>query len=270
MIEKEELANLKKYFGLTYIVFWLLLGLTGYLIFLQVPIYVQNVIKNVCSWSPTFVLLIMYNKLFPNITIKEYFRLHFMKKQNSMMFLITLILQVSIALVAVLAFFKMTNKPLSTMSFISASSIIPVLIMDLTSGALGEELGWRAYGLNVLQKKYVPLTASLIIGVIWGLWHLPLMILSGYAGLDLVYYIIAFMVAVISFSIVITFFYNKSGNILIAMWMHFWFNFLLKIVIVDLLPLLIYIYISIGYLIMAIIIIVMNKRELLTIKKEII
>ena len=268
MIEKGELANLKKYFGLTYIVFWLLLGLTGYLIFLQVPNYVQNIIKNVCSWSPTFVLLIMFNKLFPNVTFKEYIRLHFMKKQNPMMFLMTLILQVSIALVAVLAFFKMNNKPFSTMSFISASAIIPVLIMDLTSGALGEELGWRAYGLNVLQKKYAPLTASLIIGVIWGLWHLPLMILSGYTGLELVYYIIAFMVAVTSLSIIISFFYNKSGNILIAMWLHFLFNFSLKIVIIDLLSLLIYM--SIGYMIVAIIIIVKNKSELLTIKKEIV
>ena len=59
------------------------------------------------------------------------------------------------------------------------------------------------------------------------------MILSGYSGLELVYYIMAFMVTIISFSVVITFFYNKSKNILIAMWMHFWFNFLLKIVIIE-------------------------------------
>ena len=147
------------------------------------------------------------------------------------------------------------------MVFISVSTIIPVVIINLTAGVLGEELGWRGYALNLLQKKYIPLISSLIVGVIWGLWHLPLIILSGYSGLELVYYMIAFMVAVISFSVIITFFYNKSKNVLIAMWMHFWFNFLLQIVIIDLLPLLIYV--SVGYLIIAILIVILNKKELL-------
>jgi len=117
------------------------------------------------------------------------------------------------------------------------------------------------YALNNLQKKYIPLTASLIVGVIWGLWHLPLMILSGYTGLELVYYIIAFMVAVISLSIIISFFYNKSKNIVIAMWIHFWFNFLLRIVEIDILPLLIYT--SVGYMISAILIVFLHNKELL-------
>lgn len=117
----------------------------------------------------------------------------------------------------------------------------------------------------MLQKKYVPLAASLIVGVIWGLWHLPLMILSGYSGLELAYYMIAFMVAIVSFSVIMAFFYNKSKNILIAMWMHFWFNFLLQIVIIDLLPLIIYL--SIGYLILAILVVLLNKNEFMKIEK---
>jgi membrane protease YdiL (CAAX protease family) len=36
----------------------------------------------------------------------------------------------------------------------------------------GEELGWRGYLLKALQTKKM-LTASLIIGVVWGLWHFP-------------------------------------------------------------------------------------------------
>jgi len=50
------------------------------------------------------------------------------------------------------------------------------------------------------------------------------------------------------------------------MWIHFWFNFLLKLVIIDILPLLMYI--SVGYLILAILIIIMNKNELLVKKEE--
>ncbi len=260
-MEKTEVTNLKKYFIFTYLFFWLLLGLTGYLISLDIPSQAQTAIKNICAWTPTFVILVMFKKLYQKLTFKEYLKQNFKMKINPGDFLYTFLLQAAILAAAVIAYFTFNNKPLNTMTFIASSSILPVIIIDLTSGALGEELGWRGYALNILQKKYVPLTAGMIVGVLWGLWHLPLMIISGYSGWELGYYIIAFMVAIISLSIVITFFYNKNKNILIAIWIHFWFNFLLKIVMIDLLPLLIYI--SAGYMILAILVVVLNKNELL-------
>jgi membrane protease YdiL (CAAX protease family) len=260
-MDEAEAKKLKIYFIITYLLFWLFIAIIGYLISIDVPLLVQTILKNVCSWTPTFVILIMFKKLYPDVSFKEYFKLHFTKKINLRNFLSSFLLQAAVAVAAVIAFFIITNKPLSTMTFIASSSILPVLITDLTSGALGEELGWRGYALNILQKKYAPLTAGVIVGIVWGFWHLPLMIFSGYSGLELVYYIVAFMVAVISCSVVITFFYNKSKNILIAMWMHFWFNFLLKIVIIDLLPLLIFI--SLGYFTIATLIVVFHKKELL-------
>lgn len=266
MLEKEDARNIKKYIVLAYMIFWLLLGLTGYMIFLKVPLYIQDIMKNVCAWSPTFAVLIMFKKLYPNITFKEYIKINFMKKINPMMFLISFLLQLLVLVIVIIAFFLINNKPLNTLTFISISNIIPVFIITITGGALGEELGWRGYALNLLQKKYIPIMAGLIVGIIWGLWHLPLWILSGYSGLELAYYIIAFMVGIISTSIIITFFYNKGKNILIAMWIHFWFNFLLKLVIIDILPLLIYT--SIGYMILVILIIIMNKNELLVKKEE--
>lgn len=148
------------------------------------------------------------------------------------------------------------------MTFISLANLLPAFIMAFFTGALGEELGWRGYALNVFQKKYTPLMSGIILGTIWGLWHLPLMIMSGFAGLELLYYNIAFMVSIISLSIIITYFYNKSKNVLIAMWLHFWFNFLLKMVIIDLLPLIVYV--SFGYLIVVILLVVFNRKEMLT------
>jgi membrane protease YdiL (CAAX protease family) len=38
---------------------------------------------------------------------------------------------------------------------------------------VGEELGWRGYAQPQLEKSYLPLIAALILGVLWGLWHLP-------------------------------------------------------------------------------------------------
>ena len=38
---------------------------------------------------------------------------------------------------------------------------------------VGEELGWRGYAQPELEKRYSPLVAALILGVLWGFWHLP-------------------------------------------------------------------------------------------------
>ena len=38
---------------------------------------------------------------------------------------------------------------------------------------VGEEIGWRGYAQPELEKSYLPLIAALILGVLWGFWHLP-------------------------------------------------------------------------------------------------
>lgn len=62
----------------------------------------------------------------------------------------------------------------STFAFIILfKKIYPGLMLftflaTLVKGPLGEELGWRGYALNELQKKYSPLKSFLIIGLLWG------------------------------------------------------------------------------------------------------
>ncbi len=253
--------NLTLYFIFTYLLFWVLLGAGGVLISKGIPEIFQNIIMIVVSWTPTFVILLMFKRLYPGTRLRDYFASNFLLKAKLRDFAVPFVLQFGVILAVVLCYLSINDITLKSLPIISAASILPAFIISLTSGAMGEELGWRGYALKVYQKKYSPLISSIFVGLIWGFWHLPLWIISGYSGLDLVLYSMAFVVAIISMSVVITYFYNRSGNILIAMWMHFLFNFTLQLVIIDLLQLIVYF--SIAYLILAIVLVASRKHELL-------
>ncbi|WP_112248659.1 CPBP family intramembrane glutamic endopeptidase [Kribbella monticola] len=46
------------------------------------------------------------------------------------------------------------------------------LVLTMTVGAAGEELGWRAYLQPYLQTRFSVLRSSLIVGLLWGFWHI--------------------------------------------------------------------------------------------------
>jgi len=56
-------------------------------------------------------------------------------------------------------------------------ALIPALALD--PGPLGEELGWRGFALPRMLTRWQPLAVSLILGLIWGVWHLPAFFIVG-------------------------------------------------------------------------------------------
>jgi membrane protease YdiL (CAAX protease family) len=258
---KKEASNLRLFFIFTYLMFWVMLVLTGILANLQVPKIVVDIMSNVAAWSPTFILLILFTKLFPGVTIKDFIKRSFGNKIKILDFFSAYIWQVLAFALVVCAYLLINGKSLNSLVFLNIGSVLSIFIITITAGPLGEELGWRGYALGIFQKRYSPLSSSLILGVLWGFWHLPLWFISGFSGTDLLIYISSFLLAIISTSILITYFYNKSRNILIAIWIHFWFNFLLKLVNFDLLPLLFYT--AIVYFLFVLVLLAANKEVMM-------
>ncbi|MGA2483575.1 MAG: CPBP family intramembrane glutamic endopeptidase [Candidatus Acidiferrales bacterium] len=81
--------------------------------------------------------------------------------------------------------------------------------VNLLFGALFEEIGWRGYLLPRLQSNSTGLRASLLLGIIWGMWHLPVRISFGsvtFAG---------FCLLTCGITVILTWLYNLSNGSLI-------------------------------------------------------
>jgi len=114
---------------------------------------------------------------------------------------------------------------------LSAGFWAGLIILNVLQGATGEEAGWRGFALPRLQETHGPVIASLILGLIWNFWHLPAWLLSGYSGLDLLIYVLAFSVSIISLSFLLTWISSKTPNNLVPIVItHFSFNTSLNLV----------------------------------------
>jgi membrane protease YdiL (CAAX protease family) len=100
----------------------------------------------------------------------------------------------------------------------TVDATIPIaLVMFVFSifpgSALGEELGWRGFALPHLQAGRSALRASIVLGALWGAWHLPLW-LTGTDSHPLSLYP-AFVLTVIASSVLYTWMYNSTGGSLL-------------------------------------------------------
>ncbi|MGV9341777.1 CPBP family intramembrane glutamic endopeptidase [Streptomyces sp. NPDC003688] len=99
---------------------------------------------------------------------------------------------------------------------------VPGLVVQMVTTGLAEEPGWRDFAMPRMQRRHSPVVATLIVGVLWGLWHLPLY-LSDWGGWPDVSWDLPleFVVTTVAFSFVMTWVFNRTNESLpLAMLCH--------------------------------------------------
>jgi membrane protease YdiL (CAAX protease family) len=114
------------------------------------------------------------------------------------------------------------------------TSYLPKVVMVFLIVSLWEEIGWMGFALPRLQEKYGPLMASVVLGVLWALWHLPAYFNStqvvadkvGLGELDRLLYLLPPLILLATFTrIVMTWLFNVAmGSVIVVTLFHAAFN----------------------------------------------
>ncbi len=104
--------------------------------------------------------------------------------------------------------------------------LVSFVINLLFGGSLGEEIGWRGFFLPRLLRAHNPISASLILGVVWALWHAPIDLTAGFL-LPGPAALLVRLVWTLPLAVLFTWFYVMSrGDLLVALILHTSLNIL--------------------------------------------
>lgn len=101
--------------------------------------------------------------------------------------------------------------------------IFPFIAYFFIAGGTPEEFGWRGYALDRLQVHYNAFVSSLILGLIWGFWHLPMFFMNGTPTQGVPFW--GYLPLIILLAILFTWLHNNTnGSVFVAITFHMMFN----------------------------------------------
>lgn len=122
------------------------------------------------------------------------------------------------------------NPKISGLNIMDYFQIAVIGVLTMCLQVMGEEIGWRGFLLNNLHKKLTFTQSSLIVGVVWALFHYPLLFTGAYEdhGTPLWYRTICFTIAIMGANMAINWLHLKSGSLWAALIFHAAHNSLLS------------------------------------------
>jgi len=185
---------------------------------------------NLLAWVPSLVGFVMVAVLAGKQGLLEWIRSALRWRVGIKWWIIAILGESLLMLATVALSMFLGNNPPQYSVFRTELWVLPLYFLIIVFfGSLGEELGWRGYALPQLQNKYSPLVSSVILGFLWGLWHLPMFFNpdSDKYTQGLIF-IIPFIGGCIGNSLIMTWLYNNTrgsslvGGVILHASLNFW------------------------------------------------
>lgn len=174
------------------------------------------------SVTALFIVFLTYTKE----EKRDYFRRCFSFRYMGLKWLVFIIIFFAlISLLGLIISTKLLGLEMPGMDFLYAIIrnpvyILPILLISLISGPLNEEFGWRGYSLDKLFARFGFAGATLILGFLWGIWHLPWYFTPGQAQYDLLQTspmdAILYIPSIMMLNFVVSFVYVKAKRSILA------------------------------------------------------
>lgn len=205
------------YFLLTYLLAWSFWTIP---IFLSLGVYKNDSLRSVYGlgvMAPIVIAFLLSLKAFGGDGIKDLVARFGIRGVQLRWYLIASFSFVGLSVATLFFYFLLRGTPemvFQTYSLIKYLSLLPVFLVFATL----EEVGWRGFALPRLRKVMDPLPASILLGLIWAIWHFPKLISEGTTDVPSFIVILVFGILM---SLFLSWIYeNTNGSVTLAVLTH--------------------------------------------------
>ena len=218
-MQRHQLAT---YFGLTFAISWAIwLGLILGSLHIQTP--VGAALNVVAIAGPSIAALVLATVLGRG-ELRRLLAGFSLSRLSVRWTVVALVLPLAMMAAAIAVSVAAFGAPRPAVTFGVAGVVLAEFVRVLfLGGPVGEELGWRGFALPRLQQHRNALDASILLGLVWGFWHLPLYFVLGTgqsemlsAGTSPAFAIGGFIGWTIGLSVLFTWLFNQTGGSLIV------------------------------------------------------
>ena len=188
------------------------------------PIQIPFVVTILIGWGFVFAAVIMTGLTLGKDGVIKLLKRYLQWRVGWKWYLVAFCLAPALMITGVFLNAALTHVPLDFSTIMAykifgKSAVLPLFILPwflyevITNG---EEIGWRGYILPRLQTKFNALTSTLILGLIWGIWHLPKFL----SHWNIIFFG-WFMINILASAVVLTWIYNSTkGSLLLVVIAH--------------------------------------------------
>jgi CAAX protease family protein len=191
-------------------------GVTWTLLFFLRPVSAQGELWTVLAWllptvwSPTIIALILMRSV--EGAPKGAVRASLTYRRGSARWLILAGIVPALATASAVFIARAAGDGVP---FIPSAAILPMLILQLLTGAVGEELGWRGFLLPRLGKQFGDMAAAWVMAILWSLWHVAAFFFPGTPHNQLMPPIPT-LLSIALFGVFLAFVFHRTGESVLA------------------------------------------------------